>query len=145
MKEKKTVEFVWSVVVNLLVLAAVNTFPLWRHLTNGIVLPTWGKVLWAMNSTGGVTILGNLLLAYYRPPRLRFFFEMFFDAAAFVSTLVFYLVFPLDFSRIPGDWLNTLIKAFLIMGMCAAAIAFIVHFVRFLRGDRPAAAGERET
>jgi len=138
------VEFVWSVVVNLVVLAAINTFPLWRQLTQGVVLPSWINVLWALNMAGGVNVLGNLLLAYYRPARLRYFFEMLFDAAGFVSALVFYRVFPLDFTRVTGDWVNTLIRSVLIIGMVAAAIAGIYHLVRFLRGDQRSVAGERK-
>jgi hypothetical protein len=87
-----------------------------------------------MNLSLGVAILGNLLLAYYHPTRLQAFFGMLFDVAGFVSVLVFYTVFPLDFSRLVGIWLNTFIKAFLIVGMCAAAISCIVHLVGFLSG-----------
>jgi hypothetical protein len=135
MKEKRTSEFVASVVVNVIILGVVNTAPVWRHLTHNVVLASWTHVLWAMNTALGIVILGNLLLAYYRPARLQAFFGMVFDAANFFSSLVFYIVFPLDFSPIVGDWLNTLLRALLIVGMCASAIAFIVHLVRMIVGD----------
>jgi hypothetical protein len=139
MKEKKTGEFVASVVMSVIWLVFANTVPVWRHLTQGVILASWTDILWAVNAAGGVTILGNLLLAYYRPARLRFFFETIFAAVSLMSAVVFYVVFPFDFSRLVGEWLNTLLRALIIVGIGGSAIAIIVYFVRFVAGDRPAA------
>ena len=144
MKEKKTSGYVGSVIANLVMLEFVNTIPLWRHLTRNVILASWTDVLWALNLAIGVAILGNLLLAYYRPARLQFFFGMLFSATNILSASVLYRVFPLNFSQIVGDWLNTLVKALFIVGIVGASIAFVVYLVRFIAGDRHTVSPTRE-
>ena len=63
-------------------------------------------------------------------------------AAGLVSVILFYIVFPLDFSLLVGPWLITLLRVVMIVGMGGAAIGAIVWLVRFIagRGYSPARA-----
>jgi hypothetical protein len=132
MKEKKTAEFIGSVIGNIVGLILVNTVLLWRHLTQGVILESWVDILWAANLSLLVQIVGNLSLVFYRTPVFLAFMKMLFAVTGMISIIVFYIVFPLDFSRLVGDWLNTLVRVVLMVGMGGALIGFIVELVRFI-------------
>lgn len=134
MKEKKTGDFVAAVIVNIIVCVILNTLLLWRQWTQGVILESWIDILWAANISLGVQIAGNLLLAFYHPPRLQTLMRALFAAAGLLSAIVFFIVFPLDFSHIVGNWLNTLLKVLLMIGIGVSLIAFVIEFVRFIMG-----------
>jgi hypothetical protein len=136
MKEKKTMEFVGAIFGGVIGLAIVNTVPLWLQLTNGVVKESWVNILWAANLSFAVQIAGNLILAIYRPARLYAFVQAIFAAVGLVSVIVFYIVFPLDFSVIVGNWLNLLAKAILIIAMIGTAISIVVNLVRTVLGTQ---------
>lgn len=133
MKEKKTSDLVTSAVFNVIFLVFVNTIPLWQQSTRGVILDTWSSVLWAMNISIGSQIAGNLFLLFYRPRWLSELLGAVFAATGFLSVVVFFIVFPLDFSKVVGPWLNTLVKILCMLGMAGSLIGFIVQLVRFLR------------
>jgi hypothetical protein len=134
MKEKRTGEFVGAIVGNVFAIAIVNSVLLWRQYTHGVILESWVDILWAANLSFLVQIVGNLILSFYRPPRLYAFFELLFSIAGLVSVIVFWIVFPLDFSLLVGSWLNVLLRVAMIVGMGGAAIGVIVWLVRFIAG-----------
>jgi len=136
MKEKKTAEFLGSIIGSIIGIAFINTVLLWRHLTNGVILESWVNILWASNLSLIVQITGNIILAFYRPARAYTLIQAVHAAVGLVPIIVFYIVFPLDFSQIAGDWLNTLIKAVLIVAMAGTSIAVIVNFVRAVLGTQ---------
>jgi len=133
MKEKKTSDLVASVVFNVIFLVFVNTIPLWQQSTRGVILETWSSVLWAMNLSIGTQIAGNLFLLFYRPRWLSELLRAVNAATGLLSIIVFFIVFPLDFSKVVGPWLNTLGKILCMLGMAGSLIGFIVQIVRFLR------------
>jgi len=134
MKEKKTGDFVAAVIVNILVCIVLNTLLLWRQWTQGVILESWVDILWAANISFAVQIGGNLILAFSHPPRLQTLMRALFAAAGLLSAIVFFIVFPMDFSRLVGRWLNTLLKVLLMIGIGASLITFVVEFVRFVMG-----------
>jgi hypothetical protein len=134
MKEKRTGDFVGAVIINTIVCVILNTLLLWRQWTQGVILESWIDILWAANISLGVQIVGNLLLAFYRPPRLQALMRALFAAAGLLSAIVFFIVFPLDFSHVVGSWLNTLLKVLLTIGIGVSLIAFVVELVRFIAG-----------
>jgi hypothetical protein len=133
-KEKRTGELVGSIVGNVIAMVIVNTVLLWRQYTHGVVLESWVDILWAANLSCLVQIAGTLLLALYRPARLYALMELLFSMAGLLSVIVFYIVFPLDFSILVGPWLNTLLRVVMIVGIGGAAIGVIVWLVRFIAG-----------
>ena len=136
MKEKKTSEFIGATIGGVIGLIIVNSVPSWAHLTNGIILESWSKILWAANLSMILQIIGNFFLAIYRPARLYSFIQLILALAGLVSVIVFFQIFPLDFSRIVGNWVNILAKAFLILGMVGSTIAVIVYLVRTVVGTQ---------
>ena len=136
MKEKRTSEFIGAFIGGILSLVIVNSFPLWRPLTHGIVLETWVYILWAANMSIIVQMGGNLFLAIYRPARLYSLIQAMIAIAGLVSVIVFYQVFPLDFSQIAAGWLNILTKAALIVGMAGTVLGTIIYLFRAVIGTQ---------
>ncbi len=134
MKEKRTGELVGSIIGNVFAIAIVNSVLLWRQYTHGAILESWVDILWAANLSVLVQIAGNLILAFYRPPRLYAFMELLFSLAGLLSVIVFFIVFPLDFSLLVGSWLNTLLRVLMIVGIAGGSIGVIVWLVRFIAG-----------
>ncbi len=136
MREKKTAELTFSAIANGICAVLVNTFPLWRQYTQGVVLDDFIRVLWAVNLSVLVQIAANLSMIFYRPPRFAAAAEILTTAAGLLSILVFYVVFPLDFSAVELPWINSLLRVVLIAGMAGASIGFIVQVARLASGWR---------
>lgn len=136
MREKKASEFVGAVIGAIIGLVVVNSVPLWRSLTNGVVLESWGKILWAADLSLITQMVANTFLAIYRPARLFSFFQAVVAAAGLISVIVFYQVFPLDFSQVVGNWLNVLTRVLLVLGIVGSALAVMVHLVRSVIGTQ---------
>jgi hypothetical protein len=136
MKAKKTIEFIGAIIGAILGIVIVNTVPLWSRLTHGVILDSWVNILWAANLSMFAQIVGNGMLAVYRPARLYNLVQGIMAAAGLVSVFVFFNVFPLDFSQVIGSWLNVLTKAALILAMFGTSIGIIVYMVRAVIGTQ---------
>ncbi len=134
MKERRTGDYVGSIIGNAVALVLVNLILVWRPWTRGVVLESWVDILWAADLSLVIQIVGNLVLAFYRPRGLDASLQVVFTGAGLLSLIVFYLVFPLDFSVIVGEWLNLTVRIVLIVGMVGTAIGVIVQLVRLLTG-----------
>lgn len=134
MKEKKTSECIGVMIGGVIGLIIVNSVPLWAHLTNGIILESWSNILWAANLSMALQIAGNLFLAIYRPARFYSFIQLILALAGLLSVIVFFQVFPLDFSRVVGNWVNIMAKVLLVVGIVGSIIACIVYLVRTILG-----------
>jgi hypothetical protein len=135
MKEKKPIEFVVAVAVNIVMLVGINAWKLWQPWTRGVILDSFGKILWAANLLLAVQIVGNTLLIFFRPPRLYSFLQALFAAVGLVSLIVTYRIFPLDFSQLVGNWMNIFFRAVLIIGMVGSSISIVVNLKRTLTGS----------
>jgi hypothetical protein len=142
MKKKHTIEFIGAIIGAVVGLVLVNSEPLWRSLTHGVVLESWVYILWAANLSMIAQIVGNFVLAIYRPAHLYSFIQALMTVAGLVSVIVFFNVFPVDFSQIVGSWMNLLLKVALGLAMFGSSIGIIVYLVRTVIGTQytPAAA-----
>lgn len=129
MKEKKTMEFVGSIIGAIIGLVIMNTYTIWQRFTHGVVLDSWFNILWAANLSMVVSIIGNLLLAVYRPAHMYSFVQLITSLASILSAFVFYGIFPLDFSQIALGWLNNIFKILTIVGIVGGSISAIVYLV----------------
>ena len=140
MKEKTTADYVGAIIGDVIGLVFMNTVLLWRQYTHGVILESWAAILWAANLSLGVQMVGNFLLCFFRPAWFSALMRAAFAAAGLLSIIVFFIVFPLDFSRLVGTWLNTLLKVLLMAGMAGTVVGFLVELVRFIRDASRAAA-----
>lgn len=133
MKRRTTSDIVSNIVMNVIFLVFVNTVPLWLDHTRGVVLPAWSNALWAMNVSTGAQLAGYLFLLFYRPQWLDGLLRAVFAAAGLLAVIVFFIVFPIDFSAISLSWLNTALRVVLWVGMAGSLIGVIVGLVKFGR------------
>ena len=136
MKEKKTSECIRAMIGGIIGLIIVNSVPLWAHMINGIILASWSRILWAANLSMVLQIIGNFVLAVYRPARFYSFIQLILALAGLLSVIVFFQVFPLDFSQVVGNWVNFMAKALLVLGIVGSFIACIVYLVRIILGTQ---------
>jgi len=130
MKERKTSELTASSIANAIGIVLFNTVPLWRQYTQGVVLEDFVRILWAANLSFLVQIAGNLSLMFYRPPRFAALVQILATSAGLLSLIVFYVVFPLDFSQVGVAWMNSALRIVLIAGMVGAVIGLVVQTVK---------------
>jgi hypothetical protein len=135
-KEKKRPEIIIAIIMHIIGLAFVNTMMLWRMRTHGVVLETWTNILWAMNLSIILQLVGNIVLVFYRPARLYSFVQTLLTAASLLSIVVFLIVFPLDFQQIEAGWLNALLRVMIIIAMVGGSIGVIVYIVRAITGTQ---------
>jgi hypothetical protein len=134
MKRKRIGELFGAIIGDIIAIVLVNSMLVWRQWTNGVVLESWIGILWAANLSLTIQIVGNLILIFYRPQPMVAFMRMIFSAASLVSMIVFFMVFPVDFSAIGAAWLNTTLKVILAVAMGAACLSLIVNLVRLMTG-----------
>jgi hypothetical protein len=130
MKERTTADLTASSIANAIGIVLFNTVPLWRQYTQGVVLQDFVQILWAANISFLVQIAGNLSMMFYRPPRFAAFTRILATSASLLSLIVFYVVFPLDFSQVGAAWVNSALRVVLIAGMIGSSIALIVQTVQ---------------
>jgi hypothetical protein len=136
MKEKKTSEFVGSVIGAIIGLIIMNTYMIWQKYTHGVVLDSWFSILWAANLSMVVSLVGDLLLAVYRPAPLLSFIQLIKSVASVLSAFVFFSIFPVDFSQISLGWINTVMRILTIVGMVGGSISVIVNLVWLVTGKQ---------
>ncbi len=136
MKQKKTADLTAAAIANAIGIILFNTVPLWRHYTRGVVLQDFVQVLWAANISFLVQLAGNLSTLFYRRPRFAGTAQVLGTAAGLMSLIVFFVVFPLDFSAIGAEPVNSILKIVMIAGMGGAALGLIVQTIQLATGWR---------
>ncbi len=136
MKEKNSGELTAAAIANAIGVILFNTVPLWRQYTRGVVLQDFVQILWAANLSFLVQLIGNLAMIFYRPPRFAAIVQVLGTATSLMSLIVFFVVFPLDFSAVGVAWINSLLKVVMIAGMGGASLGLIVQSVQLGSGWR---------
>lgn len=123
-------ESVGAIVGNMLALVLVNTHPLWRPWTAGLVTGAWADVVAALSLACAVAIMGHALLLVSRSPLLRRFVACVSAAASLASGLVVYAVFPFDFGALGMGWFDPLMRLILLIALLGGAIGLVVQVLR---------------
>ncbi len=135
MREKKTGEYIGRALGLLVVLVAVNLVLLFLPSLDGVVRESWVDVLWAIELSLVLQIVGNTVLAFYRRAWLEGPLRAMFAGSGLLALVVFFIVFPLDFSKAAAAWLNTVIRVVLLLGMAGSFVAGVVELLGFI-GER---------
>ena len=130
MKEKTRGELTASTIANVIGIVLFNTVPIWRQYTQGVVLEDFVRILWAANISFLVQLAGNVSLMFYRPPRFAALVKILTTSAALLSLIVFFVVFPLDFSQVGVAWVSSALKVVLIVSMGGTGLALIVQIIQ---------------
>ena len=89
------------------------------------------EVLWIINLSIAVAIIGNFLMLIYRPEWFRHVTKIVLNIVAFVAVYLVYTVFPFNFSN---SFLNWGLATLLILAMIGIIIAPIVEIYLLITG-----------
>lgn len=125
-KNRSVGSYVVAVVANAVVLWLVNKAPDWnlRFLTD-----SYPAVLWALNLSILVQLVGNAFLVFFHPRFFHYFAQAVFNVVTVLATVILVSVYPLDFSFLAGI-IDTIVRIVLIIAAVGAAISAIVNLFR---------------
>ena len=129
----RRVGYAAAVVVNALILGAVNQWPGWEAVP--FLADDTRQVLGWVNASIVVALVSNVLYGVADPPRLRAVGDGVQNAVGLVSVVRLWQVFPFDFPRGGFDW-DLLARWVLAVGVFGAAVGVLVALVRLVRGGR---------
>jgi hypothetical protein len=120
-------DYIFSVIFDIAFLVVVNKVPDW-NIT--FITDAFPEILWAVNTSLAVSLAGNLILIVFHPRFLHHLFNAVFAVFGILAVSVILSVFPFDFSRVVGEWLNILVRIALIVGIVGSAISVVVNIVK---------------
>ena len=126
-REQKSEYFV-AIIFNLIFFYIVNNLLNWQvyFITN-----SFNEVLWIINLSIIITIIGNILLLLYSPERFRHLMKIILNIVAFIAVYFVYIVFPFNFYNSFYDWGFSIL---LILAMIGIIIAIIVEIYLLVTG-----------
>ncbi|MGZ7048639.1 MAG: hypothetical protein ACXVHW_02005 [Methanobacterium sp.] len=128
-KKNWKAEYITAIIFGLIFLYIVNNLLNWNiYFITGAL----NQVLWIINLSIIVTIIGNILLLAYSPQWFRHVIKIIINIISLISTYFVYIVFPFNFYN---SFINWGVSIFLILIMIGIVIAIIVEFF-YLIGRR---------
>ncbi|MDK2981714.1 MAG: hypothetical protein PWQ55_2061 [Chloroflexota bacterium] len=118
-----------SILINCALIYVANNLLVWNapYLTNDFM-----RCLWAINLSLAVTIFINFIFIFFDRKWFHSLMEAFGTIFSFVSTYVFWQVFPLDVNEVWAQWLNI----GLIVVMVMIALSFVSQLLQAVRQYR---------
>ncbi|MDP3065448.1 MAG: hypothetical protein Q8N08_01820 [Methanobacteriaceae archaeon] len=121
-------EYVAAIIFNLIWWYIVNNLLNWQVY---FVTNAFNEVLWIINLSIIVSIIGNGLLLFYSPERLRHGVKIFINIISFIAVYIVWTVFPFNFNNSFYDWGFGVL---LILAMIGIIIAIIVEIYLLVTG-----------
>jgi hypothetical protein len=137
MRAKSTAHYAVTALVSAVLLCVANLYEAWLPLTRGVVTHDFPALLWALNLALAVQLVGNLVLARFRPERLTLWVDWAVALCNLVSAVMVVRVFPFELSRVGGPWLDFAARVLAMVGVAVQAISFGVATVKALLGPKP--------
>jgi hypothetical protein len=128
-KEQRS-EYIAAIIFNLIFLYIVNNLLNWNVY---FITDAFNGVLWIINLSIIVSIIGNGLLLFYSPVRFLHFVKIIINIVSFIAVFIIFQVFPFNFYNSFYNWLFSLL---LILAMIGIIIATIVEFYLLVIGKR---------
>jgi hypothetical protein len=126
-REQKSEYFV-AIIFNIIFLYIVNNLLNWQvyFITN-----SFNEVLWIINLSIIISIIGNIVLLLYSPERFRHVMKIILNIVSFIAVYFVYIVFPFNFYNSFYDWGFSIL---LILAMIGIIIAIIVEIYLLVTG-----------
>ena len=127
-KREQKSEYITAIIFNLIFLYIVNNLLNW-HIY--FVTNAFNEVLWIINLSIVVSIIGNVLLLLYSPERFRHMVKIIINIISFIAVYIVWKVFPFNFYNSFYNWGFNIL---LILAMIGIAIATIVEIYLLATG-----------
>jgi hypothetical protein len=124
-REQKSEYFV-AIIFNLIFYYIVNNLLNWQvyFITN-----SFNEVLWIINLSIIITIIGNIILLVYSPERFRHLMKIILNIVAFIAVYFVYIVFPFNFYNSFYNWGFSILMILAMIGIIIASIVEIYLLV----------------
>jgi hypothetical protein len=121
-------EYIAAIIFGLIFWYIVNNLLNWNiyFITNAL-----NEVLWIINLSIIVTIIGNAFLIAYDPDWFRHIIKIIINIITLISTYFVYIVFPFNFYN---SFINWGLAILLILAMIGIVIAILVEFYLLVTG-----------
>jgi len=123
-----------SILINFAMIYIPNNLLVWNvpYLTNDFI-----RCLWAINLSFAVSIFTNFIFIFFDRKWFHSLMEAFGSIFSFLSTYVFWQIFPLDINETWTYWVNIGLVILLVL-TALAIISQIMHAIRqYRRADLP--------
>ncbi len=127
---KRNGEYIGAIIVNIIFLYIFNNLLNWHVY---FVTSAFNDVLWIINLSIVVAIIGNFLMLVYRPEWFRHITKIVLNIVAFVAVYLVYIVFPFNFYN---SFFNWGLSVLLILAMLGIIIASIVEIYLLITGKQ---------
>lgn len=121
-------EYVAAIIFNLIFWYIVNNLLNWQVY---FVTNAFNEVLWIINLSIIVSIIGNALLLFYSPERLRHGVKIIINIVSFIAVYMVWELFPFNFYNSFYDWVFNIL---IILAMIGIVIATIVEIYLLITG-----------
>jgi hypothetical protein len=127
-KRERKSEYLVAIIFNLIFYYIVNNLLNWQvyFITN-----SFNEVLWIINLSIIITIIGNIVLLVYSPEKFRHVMKIILNIIAFIAVYFVYIVFPFNFYNSFYDWGFSIL---MILAMIGIIIAIIVEIYLIITG-----------
>ena len=123
-KRERTTEYIVAIIFNVIFLYIVNNLLNW-HIY--FITPAFNEVIWIINLSIIVTIIGNALMLLYRRESFRHLMKIIMNIVSFIAVYLVYEVFPFNFYN---SFFNWGLSIFLILIMIGLIIASVVEVIQ---------------
>lgn len=120
-KSKKS-EYIATIIFNLIFLYIFNNLLNW-HIY--FVTNSFNEVLWIVNLSIIVSIIGNALLVVYDPVRFRHLVKIIINIVSFAAVYLVYEVFPFNFYNSFYNWGFSILLILVMIGIIIGTIVEI--------------------
>jgi hypothetical protein len=122
--------YVVAIIVNLILLYIFNNLINWHvnFVTNAL-----NNVLWIINLSIIVAVIGNALLLLYNPELFRHVMTTIINIFAFVAVFLLYMVFPFNLNNFYIYWGLYILLIILMIGL---AISIIIELYYLMTGKQ---------
>jgi hypothetical protein len=127
-ERNRKAEYIAAIIFSLIFLYIWNNVLNWNIY---FITSALNEVLWIINISIIVTIIGNALLLAYNPDWFRHVTKIIINIITLIATYFVYTVFPFDFYN---SFINWALSIFLILVMIGIAIAITVEFYYLVAG-----------
>jgi hypothetical protein len=121
-------EYIAAIIFNFIFLYIFNNLLNWQVY---FVTSALNEVLWIINLSIIVAIVGNVLMLLYRPDWFRHVTKIVLNVVAFIAVYLVYIVFPFNFNN---SFLNWGLSVLLILAMIGIIVATIVEIYLLVTG-----------
>lgn len=129
-EKNRKADYIFAIISGFIFLYIVNNLLNWNvYFITGAL----NEVLWIINLSIIVTVIGNALILAYNPEWLRHAIKIIINIINFISAYFVYTVFPFNFYNFFINWGLSIL---LILIMIGIAIAVIVEFYFLVTGKR---------